>query len=72
MKKNAGEKFVADNFIFHINLSSCPLRSPHLNRGNQYPKSFIVMDSNTFRFSKYRGSLRVIQWTEIQIYRINV
>ncbi len=27
---------------------------------------------NTFRFSKYRGSLCFIQWTEIQIYRVHV
>ncbi len=64
-----GVQRVAENFIFHINLSSCPLPSPHLNRGHQYPKSSIVVDSDTFRFSKYRSGLCVIQRTEIQIYR---
>ncbi len=49
MTKNVGEKFwvgqrVADNFIFYINLSSCPLPSPHINRSHQYPKSSIVVD----------------------------
>ncbi len=56
-----GVQHVADNFIFHVNLSSRPLPSPHLNRGHQYLKSCIVVDSNTFRFSTYRGSLCVIQ-----------
>ncbi len=43
-----GENFwvqhVTNNFIFHVNLSSCPLPSPHLSSGHQYPKSSIVMD----------------------------
>ncbi len=56
-----GVQRVADNFIFHINLSSCPLPSPHLNRVRQYPKSSIIVDSYTFSFSKYRGSLCPIQ-----------
>ncbi len=50
-----------------VNLSPCPLPTPHLNRGHQYAKNTIVGDSNTFRFFKYRSSLWVIQWTEIQI-----
>ncbi len=67
-----GIQWVDDNFIFHVNLSSRSLPFAHLNRGHQYPKSSIVVNSNTFGFSKYRGSLCIIQWTEIQIFRVNV
>ncbi len=58
-------------FHLNVNLSTCPTPLASL-RGYQYPKSSIIVDSNTFRFSKYRGSLCVIQWTEIQIYKVHI